>query len=91
MEEQNNKFFCGLKCFTCGKLAHIETECPPQFAFEVANWAKDIGWVGVIDMYHSRSLVFCSESCCEKAKTKKGTFRLRSPKVSTELVQDLKG
>jgi hypothetical protein len=84
----SEKFECNLKCWTCGKLAPIETNGPPQFAFEVAEWAKDIGGIGIIDLRRARSLVFCSESCEEAAKTKSGSFRLR-PRHGTAAIQNL--
>ena len=70
---------CALRCWACGQTVEIETAGPPQFAFELAGWAKDVGWIGVLDMEHSRSLVFCSQGCVDAAKTKRGTFRLRPP------------
>lgn len=70
-------YACALKCFCCGKEANIEVAQPPQFAFEIAGWAKDIGWVGVIDHYRGRSVVFCSDACFTKAKTKQGTIKAR--------------
>jgi hypothetical protein len=73
-------YACSLACWVCGKTVEIEVFAPPQFAFEVAGWAKDIGWVGVLDIDHGRSLVFCSNDCCEKAKTKRGAFRARPPR-----------
>ena len=79
-------YACSLACWTCGKTAAIKVSARPQFAFEVAGWAKDIGWLGVLDMDHSRSLVFCSHECCEKAKTKRGTFRARSPRHNATVV-----
>lgn len=70
---------CTLRCWACGKTVEIETNGPPQFAFEVMGWAKDVGWIGIIDLKHSRSLVFCSQPCVELAKTKRASFRLRPP------------
>jgi hypothetical protein len=52
----------------------------PQFGFELAGIAGDAGWVGVVDTDHSRVLVFCSDACLNKAKTKRGTIRLRPVK-----------
>jgi len=72
---------CNLKCWSCGKTQPIEVDVPPRFAFEVVGMANDIGWHGVIDMEHHRSLVFCSEVCVEMAKKKDGGFRVRPSKV----------
>ena len=71
---------CALRCWTCGKSIDIVTSDSPKFAFDLVQWALDIGWVGVFDMAHRRSLVFCSDGCCENAKTKRGTFRVHPPK-----------
>jgi hypothetical protein len=68
---------CTLRCFACGQTKPIIAPEPPRFAFEVAKWAQDIGWIGALDPAHSRSLVFCSQACCDASKTKNGQFRLR--------------
>jgi hypothetical protein len=70
---------CALRCWACSRTVEIETAGPPQFAFEVAGWAKSVGWIGVIDHQYSRSLVFCSQACLDLCKTKRGTLRLRPP------------
>lgn len=70
-----------LKCWNCGKTKDILVSSPPQFAFELADIANKAEMYGVLDMQHSRSLVFCNEECAEQQKTKKGTFRVR-PKVN---------
>lgn len=72
-----------LKCWACGKTVDIETNGPPQFAYEVACWADDVGWRGVLDLEHSRSLVFCSDGCRDGSKKKDGSYRLR-PKKKVE-------
>lgn len=66
-----------LECWSCGALREIEISQPPRFAFEVAGWANDVGWVGVIDHRYSRSLVFCSNSCLENETAKTGAIRAR--------------
>ncbi len=70
---------CSLRCWACGKTVDIDTEGPPRFAFELAGWAQDIGWIGVMDYARNRSLVFCSQPCLDLCKTKRGTIRLRPP------------
>lgn len=66
-----------LVCFGCGAKLAIEVSRPPQFAFELAGWAQDVGWKGELDFYRHRALVFCSDGCRDKSKTKQGTYRLR--------------
>ena len=68
-----------LSCWTCHKSIAIEVPEPPQFAFEVAGWAKDLGWIGFIDLRRGRSLVFCSTDCECNARTRAGHFRARRP------------
>ena len=74
-----------LKCWHCGKTATIEVMEPPQFAFQIAGWANDIGWRGHIDMMHGRSLVFCSDEHADAERTKAGHFRLRPKRANAEL------
>lgn len=73
-----------LVCWSCGKSTPIWISAAPTFAFEVASWAKNVGWVGVIDTEHSRSLVFCSTDCSDAQRRKDGRFRLR-PKAKKEV------
>ena len=61
-----------LVCWTCRKKAPIVVDQPPQMAIHVAGWANDVGWVGSIDSHWKRTLVFCCDSCKERAKTKDG-------------------
>lgn len=70
---------CSLSCWTCHKHIDIEVQGPPQFAFELAGWADNVGWIGVIDLRRGRSLVFCSDECQSKALTKAGYFRAKRP------------
>lgn len=66
-----------LRCWHCGKTTVIDVQEPPQFAFQIAGWADDIGWRGHIDMHHGRSLVFCSNEHADAERTKAGHFRRR--------------
>lgn len=66
-----------LRCWHCGETVAVEVPEPPQFAFQVAGWANDIGWKGYLDMRYSRALVFCSEAHAEAERTKAGQFRVR--------------
>lgn len=65
-----------LVCWQCGKKLPIEVGEFPRFAFEFVALSEDVGWVGSFDMENHRSLVFCSDACCNKAKKKDGTFRV---------------
>ena len=47
-----------LVCWQCGVKKDITVDGPPQFAFELAAAADAVGWKGVIDLEHSRSMVF---------------------------------
>lgn len=76
-----------LKCWHCGKEKCIEVTGPPQFAFEVAGWANDVGMLGVMDMKHGRSLVFCDHACSNAEKTKDGSFRARPKGVQSAAQQ----
>jgi hypothetical protein len=75
-----------LVCWTCGKGMDIEVAEPPAFAFVVAEWARQVGWVGVSDVYNSRVLVFCSHDCVNMAKKKDGSFRVRPPSLAIKTV-----
>lgn len=66
-----------LVCWSCGERREIEVEREPRFAYEVASWANDVGWVGILDMERSRSLVFCSDACLNRQRTKDGRIRVR--------------
>lgn len=74
-----------LTCWHCGKTTCIEVQGPPQFAFEVAGWANDVGMLGVLDMKHRRSLVFCNRACADAETTRSGDFRVRAKGVRTDL------
>lgn len=63
-----------LKCWTCGAEQACEIH-QLQFAFELAAAARDVGWIGVIDSFNSRSLVFCSTGCLDAQTTKRGRIR----------------
>ena len=66
-----------LVCWSCKAEKQIEVAAPPMFAFEVAGWAQDVGWKGVVDIQHGRSVVFCSDECKAHQTTKAGTLRAR--------------
>lgn len=74
-----------LSCWTCHQSIDVEVPGPPQFAFELAGWAKDVGWIGAIDLRRGRSLVFCSSDCQCAALTKKGHYRARRPNPALPL------
>lgn len=78
-----------LKCWHCGKERCIEVSGPPQFAFEVAGWANDVGMHGVLDMKHGRSLVFCNQACAKAETTKDGSFRARPKGVQPATAQQV--
>jgi hypothetical protein len=69
-----------LVCWACGKKHSVVMTREPQFAFELALGATDVGWVGCLDLDHDRTLVFCSNRCRDSQVTKRGLFRAR-PKV----------
>ena len=70
-----------LVCWSCGAEKQIEVASPPMFAFEVAEWARDAGWNGVIDMRHGRAVVFCSDECLSHQTTLAGALRTRPKKI----------
>jgi hypothetical protein len=66
-----------LVCWHCGKQHAVSLPHPPQFAFELAGWASDVGLFGAFDMYRGRALVFCNEDHANAEKTKSGQYRAR--------------
>jgi len=68
-----------LKCFNgkCDKAISLEINRLPQFSFELVEIAQRVGWVGVFDFPHSRSLVFCSKECDDATQLKNGGYRKR--------------
>jgi hypothetical protein len=76
-----------LACFHCRATKDVIVPALPQFAYEVAGAAKDVGWFGALDMRYRRTLVFCSEEHADKERTKAGYYRLR-PKGPAELEQN---
>lgn len=66
-----------LVCWHCGQSRAAEVPHEPQFAFQVAGWANDVGMKGYLDMYRGRALVFCSEEHAAAERTKAGFFRAR--------------
>ena len=73
----------GLTCFSCGKTTPVIASRNPQFAFELAQAAIDVGMYGVFDLEHGRSLVFCNKQCADHQRKKNGQFRLRPKKAKT--------
>lgn len=70
-------------CWHCGAKKQAEIPHPPQFAFELAGWANDVGMYGALDLANGRSLVFCNEEHAKNEMTKTGRFRKR-PKGPTK-------
>ena len=70
----------GLVCWSCGAERGVEASRQPGFAFEVAQAAEAVGWIGSFDMNRHRVLVFCSPVCRSAAITKSGAFRMRPPR-----------
>ena len=73
-----------LVCWHCGAAVAAEVSRPPQFAFEVAGWANDVGMLGVLDNEHRRALVFCNEAHANAQRRKDGQFRLRALKPARQ-------
>ena len=69
-----------LVCWSCGEKLAIEVNRAPAFAFELASLATQAGWIGVIDLEHYRSLVFCCKDHETREIKKNGSFRLRPKK-----------
>ena len=74
----------GLRCWQCGKTKDVLTNRPPLFAVDLISMAKEAGWIGVVDMFHGRSLIFCTHECHGKAKKKDGSYRKRPLVEKTE-------
>jgi len=79
MEEQN--YGITLVCFNCGKKVEGVINQSIQFAFELADIANKAGMLGIFDMYHARTLVFCNQECADNQKTKSGQYRVRAKKL----------
>ena len=69
-----------LVCFNCGHKHNIVINREPRFAFELVEIANEAGMLGVFDLAHGRSLVFCNHECADNQKTKNGSFRVRPKK-----------
>ena len=67
-----------LICWHCGAATQTEIPHPPQFAFEMVGWAKEVGMTGYFDMRYGRALLFCNPDHARAEMTKKGTFRFRA-------------
>lgn len=70
-----------LVCWHCGSATLVEVSHQPQFAFEIAGWANDVGMLGVMDIDHGRCLVFCNQEHADAQKTKSGGYRVH-PRVT---------
>jgi hypothetical protein len=66
-----------LVCWHCGAAKEAIVPHPPQFAFQLAGWASDVGMVGYADMRYGRVLIFCNPEHARAEMTKQGMFRLR--------------
>ena len=80
-----------LVCWYCGKATAAEVPKLPQFAFQVAGWANDVGMLGILDPVNSRSLVFCNDACLAAETTKRGTIRLRPRGVKSPATDTAEG
>lgn len=69
-----------IECWTCRKQAAIDGP-EPQYAVDVMQAASVAGFLSSIDFKYSRTLVFCSPRCREKALMKNGAFRKFRPKT----------
>lgn len=70
-----------ITCWHCGTSKTVETSAPPQFGFELAGWALQVGMVGYNDPGHRRVLIFCNAAHADLQRTKSGEFRLRPLRV----------
>ena len=52
----------------CDKALLVEVNRPPQFGFELAGLANDVGWIGIIDMGKHITAVYCCEACLKTGK-----------------------
>jgi hypothetical protein len=66
-----------LVCWHCGEAKEVEIPHEPQFAFQVAGWANDVGMKGYFDLARGRVLLFCNEEHANAERTKSGAFRVR--------------
>lgn len=66
-----------LTCWHCGESREADVPHLPQFGFELAGWAGDVGMVGYADMRYGRVLIFCNPEHARAEMTKSGTFRMR--------------
>lgn len=76
-----------MKCWHCGETKSIEVPTVPQFAFEVAQWAHDVGWLGAFDKERNRVLVFCCKEHELAERKKDGNFRLRAKGTALKKVK----
>lgn len=73
-----------IECATCQEKIGLEVSRIPQFGFELFDIASKADWFPVMDMGHSRVVVFCCDDCYKKQLTKKGTLRARLLKIPKE-------
>lgn len=73
-----------LVCWHCGEARTAIVDHEPQFGFELAGFAKDVGMVGYADMNRGRVLIFCNPDHARNEMTKSGVFRLRPKGVVAE-------
>lgn len=64
-----------LKCNKCKKTKTVEVSQLPKNTKELLNLADDNDFIGVVDFYYFRSLIFCSDECCNASKKKNGDFK----------------
>jgi hypothetical protein len=77
VNEQKTDHRATLICWHCRKERDVVLPHAPQFAFELAKWADDVGMLGVIDLAYGRALIFCDETCAKAERTKRGGYRFR--------------
>lgn len=72
-----------LRCCVCGKAKCGEFAQLPQLGIEVAETAKALGWIGIIEFPAGRGFIFCSERCNSAALKKDGkSYRKYMPTLS---------
>jgi hypothetical protein len=69
-----NQFKYYLRCWHCKASLVVYTSELPQDPLTVADDADLHGWLSVVDMPHTRVLVFCSKECKEEVKLKDGSY-----------------
>jgi hypothetical protein len=77
-----------LVCWSCSNKVFVSGVRHPQYAMDLVVITNKVGWVGVIDLNRSRTLVFCSDECKKAAKTKKGWYRKYSPRLRQRRIEN---